>query len=92
MKKVIILAAAIFAITLVFIVNQSFAGLFSPVGNTKLKTLNSKETNTKTSIGIPSPTICVNPGDDIQALVEANPPGTTFILRAGIHRFTTQLY
>jgi len=53
------------------VVNQNFAGLISPARHTKLKTLNSQTTKAKTSVGILSPTIYVNPGDDIQALVEA---------------------
>lgn len=91
MRKFIAAFMGVWIVSLL-VVNQNFAGVISPANYTRLKTLNSKTTNTKTSVGITSPTIYVNPGDDIQALVEANPPGTTFILRAGVHRFTTQLY
>ena len=31
--------------------------------------------------------IVINPGDDIQSIVDTNPEGTTFILKAGVHRF-----
>ncbi|MBT8203244.1 MAG: hypothetical protein KJO87_08065, partial [Acidimicrobiia bacterium] len=30
--------------------------------------------------------VAVLPGDDIQAAVDANPPGTTFLIRTGVHR------
>ena len=30
--------------------------------------------------------IVINPGDDIQSIVDTNPEGTTFILKAGVHR------
>src|SRR4051794_4979152 len=32
------------------------------------------------------PVISVRPGQDIQALVAASPAGSTFLLRAGVHR------
>ncbi len=31
-------------------------------------------------------TVALRPGDDIQAALQAHPPGTTFLLRAGVHR------
>jgi Ca2+-binding RTX toxin-like protein len=31
-------------------------------------------------------TVSVSPGDSIQALVNANPAGTTFLIKAGVHR------
>jgi hypothetical protein len=31
-------------------------------------------------------TVVIQPGDDIQASVDANAPGTTFLLKAGVHR------
>lgn len=30
--------------------------------------------------------VAISPGEDIQAAVDANPPGTTFLIRTGIHR------
>lgn len=38
------------------------------------------------SEGVPAGAIVVNPGDDIQSLVSSHPAGTTFYLRAGVHR------
>jgi hypothetical protein len=32
------------------------------------------------------------PGDDIQAIVDANPEGTTFILKSGTHRLLTEIW
>ena len=38
------------------------------------------------TLGVPTPgTLVVSPGQSIQALVAANPPGTTFVLKAGTH-------
>ena len=34
----------------------------------------------------------INPGDDIQSIVGANPEGSTFILKAGIHRYFFTLF
>ncbi len=34
-------------------------------------------------------TVTINPGDDIQAAVNNNPNGTTFVIKAGVHRFQT---
>lgn len=34
-------------------------------------------------------TVNVNPEDNIQQAVDNNPPGTTFIIKAGVHRFQT---
>src|SRR6185369_5012141 len=31
----------------------------------------------------------INPGENIQAFVDANGPGTTFVLKAGVHRMQT---
>jgi len=31
-------------------------------------------------------TITVKPGTDIQALIEASPPGTTYLIQPGVHR------
>ncbi|HLT97309.1 MAG TPA: right-handed parallel beta-helix repeat-containing protein [Acidimicrobiia bacterium] len=36
--------------------------------------------------GAPDGAVIVNPGDDIQRLVNQNPAGTTFYLRAGVHQ------
>ncbi|MCA9881502.1 MAG: right-handed parallel beta-helix repeat-containing protein [Anaerolineae bacterium] len=41
------------------------------------------------SIAQESTSVVIAPGDDIQALVNANPPGTTYILQTGIHRLHT---
>jgi len=34
----------------------------------------------------------INPGDDIQSIVSVNPEGSTFILKAGIHRYFYTLF
>ena len=34
----------------------------------------------------PATTLVMQPGDDLQAAIEANPPGTQFLLRAGVYR------
>lgn len=36
--------------------------------------------------GAPADAITVNPGDNIQSLVESHPEGTTFFLRSGLHK------
>ena len=33
----------------------------------------------------PQPAIIVRPGADLQRLVDSNPPGTTFLIKAGVH-------
>lgn len=44
-------------------------------------------TVTTTTLGPSGPPIVViGPGDNLEAIVAANPPGSTFILEAGIHR------
>src|SRR4051794_9430775 len=37
-------------------------------------------------VGRAAGTVYINAGDDIQAQVNANSTGTTFVLRAGVHR------
>lgn len=39
----------------------------------------------------PAASVTINPGDNIQAAVNANPRGTTFRLKAGTHRMTAEL-
>ncbi len=38
------------------------------------------------SAEVPADAVVVNPGDNIQQLVNSHPAGTTFFLRAGVHR------
>ena len=40
----------------------------------------------------PEGAIEIFPGDDIQAIVDANPEGTTFILKSGTHRLLTEIW
>ena len=45
--------------------------------------------NALSSGGAPPGSIVLNPGDSIQAAVNANPQNTTFYLKAGVHRLQT---
>ena len=73
---------------------------FTPTAPTDLSV--SADT-TPTQTGTPAPTgttsaqapatipagTALNPGDDIQAAVNAHPPGTTFVIKTGVHRRQT---
>ena len=37
---------------------------------------------------LPSDHVEIHPGDDVQAAIDANPAGTTFLIKAGVHRLT----
>lgn len=35
---------------------------------------------------VPATEVALNPGDDIQAVIDAHPAGTTYLIKAGVHR------
>jgi parallel beta-helix repeat protein len=56
-------------------------------GTTKpTTTTTAGQTTSTTSAGVPADAVVINPGENIQQAVNSHPSGTTFYLRAGVHR------